>query len=40
MIQGRITGIIEPKNYEGKDSQVIKNAEKYGITVITVGADE
>ena len=40
MIQGRITGIIEPKNYEGKDFQVLKTAEKYGITVITVGADE
>ena len=37
VIQGRITGIIEPKNYEGNDSEVIKTAEKYGITVITVG---
>ena len=40
MIQGRITGIIEPKNYEGKDSEVIKTAEKYGITIITVGENE
>ena len=40
MIQGRITAIIEPKNYEGKDSQLLMTAEKYGITVITVGADE
>lgn len=40
MIQGRIMGIIEPKNYEKKDAEVIKTAEKYGITVITVGAEE
>ncbi|MBQ7450431.1 hypothetical protein IJS77_03365 [bacterium] len=39
MIQGRITGIIEPKNYEGKDKDVLKTAEKYGITVITVGVE-
>ena len=39
MIQGRITGIIEPKNYEGKDKEVIKTADKYGITIITVGED-
>ena len=37
IIQGRITGIIEPKNYSSNDSQVLKTAEKYGITVITVG---
>lgn len=39
MIQGRITGLIEPKNYENKDSKVLKTAEKYGITVITVGEE-
>lgn len=39
MIQGRITGIIEPKNYKGTDKEVLKTAEKYGITVITVGED-
>ncbi len=38
-IQGRITGIIEPKNYSNTDSEVIKTAEKYGITIITVGAE-
>ena len=39
-IQGRITGIIEPKDFTGKDSEIIKMAEKYGITIITVGAEE
>lgn len=39
-IQGRITGIIEPKNFSGKDKEVLKMADKYGITVITVGAEE
>ena len=39
-IQGRITAIIEPKNLNGSDKEVIKTAEKYGITVIAVGAEE
>ena len=39
MIQGRITGIIEPKNYDKKDFNILKMAEKYGITVITVGEE-
>ena len=39
-IQGRITGIIEPKSFDGSDIELIKMAEKYGITVITVGDEE
>ena len=39
-IQGRITGIIEPKSNDGNDFEIIKMAEKYGITVVTVGAEE
>ena len=40
VIQGRITGIIEPKDFSDNDKEVLKMAEKYGITVITVGAEE
>lgn len=39
IIQGRISGIIEPKNLLNEDIEVIKTADKYGITVITVGAE-
>ena len=39
-IQGRIAGIIEPKSFDGNDFEIIKMAEKYGITVITVGEEE
>ena len=39
-IQGRITAIIEPKSLENKDADIIKMADKYGITLITVGAEE
>ena len=39
-IQGRITAIIEPKSFDNSDLEIIKMAEKYGITIITVGADE
>lgn len=39
-IQGRITGIIEPKSNDNSDYEILKMAEKYGITVITVGAEE
>ena len=40
LIQGRITGIIEPKSYDGKDFDIIKTADKYGITIVTVGTEE
>ena len=39
LIQGRITGIIEPKSFDENDSDIIKMAEKYGITVVTVGME-
>ena len=39
-IQGRITAIIEPKSFENKNTDIIKMSDKYGITVITVGAEE
>lgn len=38
-IQGRITGLIEPKNYENADGEILKMSDKYGITVITVGEE-
>lgn len=40
IIQGRITGIIEPKDFNNNDVEVLKMAEKYGITVITVGVED